>query len=372
MRPTQLMTGFLLLTGSLALSPAFAQESTDKTEIKDFAQEVVQEPQDLASSFELQELQIPPAEAIRITPQYADIIANTKRMTMQYVTGMEGSSFGGDSPMSKKTRRVVALRKMLALKLAQRDLEKALPILKQMDESNLKAPVNPEKALDEEYQALLKANPGDKLPPSSSGSMLGAAAESVSDHKKLVSELEKEIGKQKSEGLLALINNQSSINFTTTFNNGVNVYQYNDNWNGSKLNYTQVLPKTTYSIKSRILKSDGAKASTKDNKPTSEIDELTITTEDGKEGEKEERVIITAPENGDSTDGAQKRVKVLNGSTLKSYPEKRTFVTQTMKTDGKNRTGIQMRNAFQSSSLSRISLKEMISLIEAKLEAMKK
>ena len=117
--------------------------------------------------------------------------------------------------MAKKTREIALLRQMLALKLSARDLERAIPLLREMKESDKVVPVKPEQAMDEEYNALLRAKPGDPIPPSSSLALRDAAGNFRSRKQAIWDKMAQEIGKEKTAGIKSMLRSEGAGSFFT-------------------------------------------------------------------------------------------------------------------------------------------------------------
>lgn len=127
--------------------------------------------------------------------------------------------FGGQSTATAdKTRRILALREMLKLGLTADDIAKALPLLRRLRDAQSQPPADPAKALDDEYQALLKARPGDPLPPSSAMKMQNAAQFVQDEQRTVWADLTKQIGAKKTEGLRSLVGQSAAFsNFNRMF-----------------------------------------------------------------------------------------------------------------------------------------------------------
>ena len=112
---------------------------------------------------------------------------------------------GQTSAMAAKTRRILVLREMLKLGLTADDIAKALPLLHRLRDAESQPPANPEQALEDEYQALLRAKPGDPLPPSSTLKLQDAARFYREEQASGWAELAKQIGAKKAGGLRELV-----------------------------------------------------------------------------------------------------------------------------------------------------------------------
>ncbi len=112
--------------------------------------------------------------------------------------------------MAKKTREIALLRQVLALKLSARDIEKALPLLKEMKDVDRVAPVKPEQALDEELNTLLRAKPGDPMPPSSSEALRDGAYGVRARRQAIWVRMAQSIGTEKAHGIRAMLRSESS------------------------------------------------------------------------------------------------------------------------------------------------------------------
>ena len=112
--------------------------------------------------------------------------------------------------MAKKTRDITLLRQMLALKLTARDIEQALPLLRELKGADKIVPAKPEQALDEEYNNLLRAKPGDPMPASSAEALRDAASGFRSRKQMIWDKLGQQIGKEKAAGIRAMLRSESS------------------------------------------------------------------------------------------------------------------------------------------------------------------
>jgi hypothetical protein len=116
---------------------------------------------------------------------------------------------GGYTPeMSKKTREIALLRRMLDLKLTARDIERALPLLRELKDVGKEVPAKPDQALDEELQRLLRAKPGDPMPPSSAEALRDAASGFRTRRLAIWDKMEKAIGKEKSAGIRSMLRSE--------------------------------------------------------------------------------------------------------------------------------------------------------------------
>jgi hypothetical protein len=113
--------------------------------------------------------------------------------------------------MAKKTRDIALLRQMLALKLSARDIERALPLLKEMKDADKAVPSRPEQAMDEEYRALLEAKPGDPMPPSSSEALRDAASGFRSRKQAIWEKMAQQIGREKAAGIRGMLRSESGF-----------------------------------------------------------------------------------------------------------------------------------------------------------------
>lgn len=78
--------------------------------------------------------------------------------------------------MAKKTRDIALLRQILRLGLSARDIQAALTRLKEVQSVGKLEPVRPEQVLNEEYDRLLRAKPGDPVPSSSAEALRDSAS----------------------------------------------------------------------------------------------------------------------------------------------------------------------------------------------------
>jgi hypothetical protein len=118
--------------------------------------------------------------------------------------------------MAKKTRDIALLRQMLSLKLTARDIEKAIPLLKEVKESDKIVPAKPEQAMDEEYRKLLEAKPGDPMPPSSADVFRDAAGNFRTRKQAVWEKMAQQIGRDKMNGIRGMLRSEG----TTFFSNG--------------------------------------------------------------------------------------------------------------------------------------------------------
>ena len=118
--------------------------------------------------------------------------------------------------MAKKTRDIALLRQMLALKLTARDIEQALPLLRELKSADKVVPVKPEQALDEEYQNLLRARPGDPMPASSAEALRDAASGFRSRKQAIWDRMGQEIGREKAAGIRAMLRSDSIFTWSST------------------------------------------------------------------------------------------------------------------------------------------------------------
>jgi hypothetical protein len=134
------------------------------------------------------------------------------RALQQYVTGQTyqnlTTALGYTPEMAKKTREIALLRQMLALRLTARDYERAIPLLKELKEQDTVVPVKPEQAVDEEIQALLRARPGDPMPPSSADALRDAAKGSRSHKQEVWEKMAQEIGREKANGIRGMLRSE--------------------------------------------------------------------------------------------------------------------------------------------------------------------
>ncbi|HLJ53842.1 MAG TPA: hypothetical protein VKT77_02330 [Chthonomonadaceae bacterium] len=116
--------------------------------------------------------------------------------------------------MAKKTREIVLLRRILELKLTARDIEEALPLLKELKNVDKVTPVKPEQALEDEYERLLRAKPGDPLPSSSAEALRDAASGYRARKQAIWDRMAEKIGKEKAAGIHGMLRAE----FTTYWN----------------------------------------------------------------------------------------------------------------------------------------------------------
>ncbi len=118
--------------------------------------------------------------------------------------------------MARKTRDITLLRQMLALKLTARDIEQALPLLRDLKGADKIVPAKPEQALDEEYNNLLRAKPGDPMPASSAEALRDAASGFRIRKQMIWDKLGQQIGKEKAAGIHGML--RSEWSWSTPFN----------------------------------------------------------------------------------------------------------------------------------------------------------
>ena len=107
--------------------------------------------------------------------------------------------------LARKVNKILALRHIVSLGLARRDIENALPILKRMSGAEQVLQEQAGQILDEEYRALLTADAAS-LPPAESGPRLGQLVARYSQQQQAQWQaLERAIGPQKARGLRMLV-----------------------------------------------------------------------------------------------------------------------------------------------------------------------
>lgn len=124
--------------------------------------------------------------------------------------------------MAKKTREIALLRQMLNLKLSARDIEQALPLLRELKNADKVVPAKPEQAIDEEYNQLLRARPGDPIPASSAEAFRDAASGFRSRKQAIWDRMGQQIGKEKANGIRAMLRTESNF----TWSNGTGLQQF--------------------------------------------------------------------------------------------------------------------------------------------------
>jgi hypothetical protein len=90
---------------------------------------------------------------------------------------------GGTPEMAKKTASVMALRQMYAMRLTAREISAALPILKEIRDAEKALASRASQALDEELRALLAADP-ESPPPPDSGMRMQQAMEQFNERQR--------------------------------------------------------------------------------------------------------------------------------------------------------------------------------------------
>jgi hypothetical protein len=142
------------------------------------------------------------AKALALSAQYSPDAQSLNATVAQAFQNLSSLS----SPeMAKKTREIALLRKMLELKLTARDIEEALPLLKELKSVDKVAPIKPEQALDEEYERLLRARPGDALPSSSAEALRDAASGYRNRRQAIWDRMGERIGKDKAAGIRGML-----------------------------------------------------------------------------------------------------------------------------------------------------------------------
>lgn len=127
--------------------------------------------------------------------------------------------------MADRTRRIMVLRQLLTLGFTQADIETALPLLRRLHDLKSPKPMDPEKAMDEEYQALLKAGPKDPLPPNSALKIMDASRYYQEEQTKIWAEMAQRLGKTKSEGLFHLLRQDGNVfHYTVPVASGKDTY----------------------------------------------------------------------------------------------------------------------------------------------------
>jgi len=149
--------------------------------------------------------------------------ATLAKTLQEYTAAQVYNSYSGQySPeMSKKTREIALLRRMLDLKLTARDIERALPLLRELRDVGKEVPAKPDQALDEEIQRLLRARPGDPLPPSSAEALRDAATGFRNRRLAIWEKMTQAIGKEKTNGIRSMLRSEplSVFSSTTGFRN---------------------------------------------------------------------------------------------------------------------------------------------------------
>ena len=115
--------------------------------------------------------------------------------------------------MAKKTREIALLRQMLNLKLSASDIEKALPLLRELKDADKAAPVKPDQVLNDEYDRLLRAKPGDPMPPSSGDALRDAANNYRSRKQAIWDKMGQAIGREKARGIRSMLRSESVFSF---------------------------------------------------------------------------------------------------------------------------------------------------------------
>ncbi len=113
--------------------------------------------------------------------------------------------------MVDRTRQILVLRRLLALRFSADDIAVALPLLRRLNDIKAAPTIDPETALEREYEALLAARPGDSLPASSAVKITDAARYYREEQSKIWSEMARRIGKSKADGLYNLLGQQDQV-----------------------------------------------------------------------------------------------------------------------------------------------------------------
>ena len=107
--------------------------------------------------------------------------------------------------LAERTRRILALRRLLQLNFNTAEFSRALRLLERLRDIRTAPPADPEKAMEAEYRELLAARPNDPLPPSSAAKIMDAARFYREEQTKIWSEMTREIGAERAEGLRNLV-----------------------------------------------------------------------------------------------------------------------------------------------------------------------
>jgi hypothetical protein len=137
--------------------------------------------------------------------------ATPKQEAPAYVIGQYGGDTMLTRRMADRTRQILVLRRLLALHFSAEDIAAALPLLRSLQDIKAAPPVDPETALEREYEALLAAGPNDPLPPSSADKIIDAAHYYRDEQDKIWSEMTRRIGRKKSDGLYNLLGQQDAL-----------------------------------------------------------------------------------------------------------------------------------------------------------------
>jgi hypothetical protein len=163
------------------------------------------------------------AEALKAVQDAEPAIREAQETRRKILTNAASSNFFtiNTPEMAKKTRDIALLREMLVLKLTRGDIEKAIPLLRELKDSSKAAPVKPEQAMDEEYRLLLEARPGDPMPPSSSHALRDAAGSSRSRRQAIWDKMAQQIGREKANGIRGMLRSEGNgaWSFSSSSNN---------------------------------------------------------------------------------------------------------------------------------------------------------
>jgi hypothetical protein len=113
---------------------------------------------------------------------------------------------GPQSPeLAKKTRAIMALREMLAMRLTSRNISVALPILKELCDAEKGMQSRAEQLLEEERRALLAAEPDDPMPPGVGEKMQAEMQRYNEKQARAWENLVEAIGPEKTNGIRRLL-----------------------------------------------------------------------------------------------------------------------------------------------------------------------
>jgi hypothetical protein len=107
--------------------------------------------------------------------------------------------------LARKTTTIMALRRIQQLGLTTKDIQAALPVLKDLQAAQKSLESETSSALDDERRALLAAKPGAALPASSSEKLQKATETYREKQRSSWEALGKAIGNEKANGLRGLI-----------------------------------------------------------------------------------------------------------------------------------------------------------------------
>src|SRR5579872_389536 len=104
-----------------------------------------------------------------------------------------------------RIRRIMVLRQLLGLGFSSGDINGVLPLLRELQAISSRPPADPDAAIEQEYQELLRAAPGKPLPPSSAAKITDAATYYREEQRRIWTAIERKVGGRKAAGLRSLL-----------------------------------------------------------------------------------------------------------------------------------------------------------------------